>query len=217
MRRADLKPRDLVEASKGRWNLSQQRISNWTRGENDPSDALLPWLCKVTGATKAELLGVTKIDESIKIPRRAFPSGMVDIPLVPATYEKGGDGLPLGTEETCSVPAFMADEFTFGFRIPDDSMYPLLQPGDLATFRHGELAKLRMVTLEAAEKQCIVRVMDHDGERFQLKPINSTYITLDSKDWSTLGIMTGLVREHGGGSLEVRYHPEGGRWAGSLW
>ena len=102
------------------------------------------------------------------------------------------------------VPPEMGDgRGRFSCRVLGDSMYDLLQPGDLCVFQASPVPKIGTVIMyRSPENSITIKELKHDGKGFILHPLNPAYEDVPAIG-TCLGYLVGIVREVGSRKVTV--------------
>jgi SOS-response transcriptional repressor LexA len=206
MARAGLKPADIVKRSRG--SITHARLNNWLKGYNDPRKEVLTELAALTGSTVAELLGEVPLKDK---PRavRARSVNEVEVPRLQPISAGQEWTDPFDSDQTEPIPGFMATPVTFVVSVDGDSMYDLLEPGDLAVFvQHPQPQIGLIVVARNHEGGMTIKQLKHDGREYVLHPLNPSYDDILASRWHTEGYLVGIIRDHAG-ERTIRHNPKG--------
>lgn len=159
--------------------------------------------------------------EPISVPatiaeRRTTPFRVEPIPdaLLPIVSRAGAGHWvePFQCEDFEPVPAHLVAQDCFGVVVDGDSMFPFLHPGDIAVFKAAKSARIGQTVLARNdEKQLTVKVYRHNGDGFELVPINQAYPRATAREWEIEGILVAYVRDIGPRRI-TDSDPNGLRW-----
>lgn len=106
------------------------------------------------------------------------------------------------------VPSAMSAPGRVAARIAGDSMYDVLQQGDLCVFHSHQAPRLGLIVLyRRGDGTGTVKELRHDGRRFTLNPVNPAYQPV-AADGECLGYLVGIVRKWGSREMTL-YDPNG--------
>ncbi len=105
---------------------------------------------------------------------------------------------PFESETFEFVPPEMGDtRGRFACRVSSDSMYPLLEPGDVCVFHRTDVPRIGLVILFRSNENLVtIKLLKHDGTNYLLKPLNTRYED-NIAEGAMLGYLVGIVREIG--------------------
>gem|GEM_PF-6289209 len=216
MERVGMRPTDLrLKAKAIGLDLSQQRISNWRNGINDPKAEMLPILAKILKVTVDDLLTPSLyVQESVNLRKgkEAVPEHgqtEINVPHIQTVQPGSSWTDPLNSDHEMSLPSFMVGTLAFCCAVDGDSMSPFLQHGDIAVFRQEHTPKVgRIVIARTLDGDITIKKLTHDGMNYILAPLNSKYCAVQFKQWRIEGFLTGILRDEDGDVL-IRHNSKG--------
>lgn len=116
---------------------------------------------------------------------------------------------PFEAETFEYVPPEMGDaKGRFACSIVGDSMFELLEQGDVCVFQSEAAPKIGLVVLfRSDDRRVTVKTLKHDGTRFVLSPVNPAYEPVEAKG-ICVGYLVGIIRQIGSKRVTV-YDPTG--------
>jgi len=116
---------------------------------------------------------------------------------------------PFESETFEYVPPEMGDvRGRFACSVIGDSMYELLQQGDVCVFQSSTTPKIGSVVLfRSDDRKVTIKTLKHDGNKFVLHPENPSYEDVEARGLC-IGYLVGIVREVGSKRVTV-YDPTG--------
>lgn len=177
--------------------LSRQAVRYWLTGEREPRDV------RVLDQIIRLLEGGAVREASAAYGR---PDTMVPMPVL--RVAAAGDDSSGEVRDEILVPiAFMYPDYRC-LLIEGESMFPHLQPGDVAVFREWSAPKLGFVNAIQSGSDLFVKVVEFDGT-YRLHSFNPSVDVKDAPPGAqALGYLVGLYRDDG---VESSYrHNRGG-------
>lgn len=211
-----LRPIDLAR----RLDVSQQRLYNWESGRSDPPNDIVLKAARVLGVTVDWLMGDPQDgpppSAPMSVAERTTPFQLAPVPdaMLPIVSRAGAGHWvePFQCEDFEPVPAHLVAQDCFGVVVDGDSMYPFLHPGDIAVFKAAKSARIGQTVLARNdEKALTVKVYRHNGEGFELVPINQAHPKATAKEWEIEGVLVAYVRDIGPRRI-TDSDPNGLRW-----
>lgn len=193
--------------------ISHGRLSNWERGEHDPPTAIVMEAAKHLRVSTRFLLTGTRDPSTVaETSRPLYPVSFQLVELPYGGYVPAGTWRdPFETEELIELEAKFDAPGRFACRIEGDSMYPLLQPEDVAIFQAYKTRRppIGHIILARREDQSVtVKLLEHDGENFRLKAINPRHDEAVAPKWDAVGFLVGIERKRGS-HQRSDYDPDG--------
>ncbi len=193
----------------GRLGTSHTNVRNWLQGDGPRDRSMLD----------AALTVLREEEQSRRPASQQRKPGVFQLAPVPDAMlpivSRAGAGHwvePFQCEDFEPVPAHLVAQDCFGVVVDGDSMYPFLHPGDIAVFKAARSARIGQTVLARNdEKQLTVKVFRHNGEGFELVPINQAHPKATAKEWEIEGVLVAYVRDIGPRRI-TDSDPNGLRW-----
>lgn len=117
---------------------------------------------------------------------------------------------PMDSTDWVYVPDEMFDKDRFAARVEKDSMYPLLQPDDLAVFQSHPVPKVgRVCIYRTSDGRVTIKVIRHNGTNYVLHALNpSVEDHIVDTPGTCIGYLVGIVRQIGRRKI-TDYDPDG--------
>jgi SOS-response transcriptional repressor LexA len=177
-------------------------VSSWLRGESRPRDP------KVYSRMLEEIKAYEKSQLAIGKPVRIRAAGVIYVPM----FSGISAGLPSSSFSDVEEIAIVdnGSGLEKWARVVDGmSMYPLLEPGDIAIFEAREPESYNVVhAFDAGEDTVKVMVR---GNKPELRPVNSEYPVLDGRKYSIKGVLIQRIRKGANGETHTSNYPHGMR------
>jgi len=177
-------------------------VSSWLRGESRPRDP------KVYSRMLEEIKAYEKAQLSIGKPLRVRAAGVIYVPM----YTGISAGVPSASFSDVEEIAIVdnGSGLEKWARVVDGmSMYPLLEPGDIAIFEAREPESYNVVHA-FDDGEDAVKVMVR-GSKPELRPVNPDYPVLDGRKYSVKGVLIQRIRKGVNGETHTSTYPHGMR------
>lgn len=195
------KSRDWTQAQMAEAaGIKRTTYANYEAGLSNPPESVIARLMSS---------GIQPPSE-VSNPMHPYPSVLVPIPEgPPVPCSDWSDPLDADYEDFIEVDPMFAGKGRFACRVAGDSMYDLLEQGDLCIWQADKLPKLGTVVIARnAMKEATCAQLKHDGEQFILHKLNPRYPDVVSDHWECLGYLVGIIRTVGSKRVMV-FDPNG--------
>ena len=172
----------------GKLGVAETRYHNWEYGKSTPKPDILARARAIANGDDLTYPTIPAAELKIQVPYIGQVAASTPVDWTD----------PFEAQEFEYVPTEMGDaKGRFSARVVGLSMVPLLIPGDLVVFQSTNIPKLGVVVLHRSnENQVTVKELKHDGERFILSSVNSSFPDVPAEGL-VIGHLVGIVREQG--------------------